>query len=48
MLFNTVVDGNCNTKINEDGELMVYHPVAPLPAGFSPGWCGVENSCLVL
>ena len=22
---------------------MVYHPVAPLPAGFSPGWWGVEN-----
>ena len=42
MLFHTV-DGNCNTKINEDGELMVYHPVAPLPAGFSPGWWGVEN-----
>ncbi len=37
MLFSTV-DGNRNTKINEDGELMVYHPVAPLPAGFSPGW----------
>ena len=42
MLFHTV-DGDCNTKINEDGELMVYHPIAPLPAGFSPGWWGVEN-----
>ena len=42
MLFHTV-DGDCNTKINEDGELMVYHPTAPLPAGFSPGWWGVEN-----
>ena len=42
-LLLKTADGNCNTKINEDGELMVYHPVAPLPAGFSPGWWGVEN-----
>ena len=42
MLFQNV-DGDCLTKINQDGELMVYHPPAPLPAGFSPGWWGVEN-----
>ena len=42
MLFTTT-EGEVKTKINQDGELMVYHPLAPLPAGFSPGWWGVEN-----
>jgi hypothetical protein len=42
MLFQTT-EGNVKTKITQDGELMVYHPLAPLPEGFGPGWWGVEN-----
>ncbi len=42
MLFTTT-EGEVKTKIAQNGELMVYHPLAPLPAGFSPGWWGVEN-----
>ena len=42
-LYFKNVNGDTKTKINQDGELMVYHPSAPLPAGYSPGWWGVEN-----
>jgi len=42
MLFQTT-EGEVKTKITQSGELMVYHPAGPLPAGFSPGWWGVEN-----
>ena len=42
MLFENV-NNVVKTKINQDGELMVYHPLAPLPAGYSAGWWGVEN-----
>jgi len=42
MYFQTL-NGSYNTKITQSGELMVYHPAAPLPAGYSPGWWGVEN-----
>ena len=42
MYFQTL-NGSYNTKITKSGELMVYHPAAPLPAGYSPGWWGVEN-----
>jgi hypothetical protein len=42
MLFQTT-DGDVITKITQDGELMVYHPLTPLPEGFGPGWWGVEN-----
>ena len=42
MLFETT-EGEVKTKITQDGELMVYHPLTPLPEGFGPGWWGVEN-----
>ena len=42
-LYFKNVNGDTKTKINQDGELMVYHPLTPLPVGFSPGWWGVEN-----
>jgi len=42
MLFQTT-EGEVKTKITQSGELMVYHPAGPLPAGYSPGWWGVEN-----
>ena len=42
-LYFKNVNGDTKTKINQDGELMVYHPSAPLPAGYSPGWWSVEN-----
>ena len=47
-LYFKPLEGNSITKINQNGELMVYHPAAPLPAGFSPGWWGVENKIAVL
>ena len=31
------------TKITQTGELFVYHPSAPIPAGYGPGWWSVEN-----
>ncbi len=37
------VNGDYITKIIQTGELMVYHPSTPLPAGYGPGWWGVEN-----
>ena len=37
------VNGNYLTKITQTGELFVYHPTAPLPAGYAPGWWSVEN-----
>ena len=39
----TNVNGDYLTKINQTGELFVYHPATPLPVGYSPGWWGVEN-----
>ena len=37
------VNGECITKIIQTGELMVYHPLTPLPVGYGPGWWSVEN-----
>jgi hypothetical protein len=37
------VNGDYITKITQTGELFVYHPSTPLPAGFGPGWWSVEN-----
>jgi hypothetical protein len=37
------VNGDTKTKINQDGYLMVYHPLTPLPVGYGEGWWGVEN-----
>jgi len=37
------VNGDYITKINQTGELFVYHPSAPIPAGYAPGWWSVEN-----
>ena len=37
------VNGSYLTKIIQTGELYVYHPSTPLPAGYGPGWWGVEN-----
>ena len=31
------------TKIIQTGELFVYHPLTPLPAGYSAGWWSVEG-----
>jgi hypothetical protein len=42
-LFFNPYEGHSITKINQSGELMVYHPATPLPEGFGPGWWGVEN-----
>ena len=36
------VNGSYLTKIIQTGELYVYHPSTPLPAGYGPGWWGVE------
>lgn len=42
MRFQTV-ENNYITKITQTGELFVYHPLTPLPAGYGPGWWSVEN-----
>ena len=39
----TNVNGDYLTNITQTGELFVYHPAAPLPAGYAPSWWGVEN-----
>jgi hypothetical protein len=42
-IFFETYEGEVKTKISQTGELMVYHPPAPVPAGYVPGWWGVEN-----
>ena len=42
-IFFETYEGEVKTKISQTGELMVYHPLTPLPAGYAPGWWGVEN-----
>ena len=42
ILFQNV-NGTCLSKVTQSGELMVYHPAGPIPAGYSAGWWGVEN-----
>jgi len=37
------VENKYITKITQTGELFVYHPTAPIPAGYAPGWWSVEN-----
>jgi hypothetical protein len=37
------VNGSYLTKIIQTGELYVYHPAGPLPAGYGAGWWSVEN-----
>ena len=37
------VENKYITKITQTGELFVYHPTAPLPTGYGPGWWSVEN-----
>ena len=37
------VENKYITKITQTGELFVYHPSAPIPAGYGPGWWSVEN-----
>ena len=42
LYFKTVED-NCITKLNQSGELMVYHPISIIPIGYNAGWWSVEN-----
>ena len=42
LYFKTVED-NCITKLNQSGELMVYHPISIIPVGYNAGWWSVEN-----
>jgi hypothetical protein len=37
------VNGDYITKINQTGELFVYHPLSPIPVGYDAGWWSVEN-----
>ena len=38
------INGDCITKINQTGELFVYHPLTPIPVGYGAGWWSVEKS----
>jgi hypothetical protein len=36
-------ENECNTRINQEGELEVYHPLQAIPVGYPEGWWNVED-----
>ena len=36
-------ENECKTRINQEGQLEVYHPLQPIPVGYPAGWWNVED-----